>query len=71
MFIRVQKKKKKQSWALLTVMLRSVIYLFTFGCAETLLLLGFTLVAVSWSYFVAVVCGLSIVVVSLVADLRL
>ena len=70
MFIKVQ-KKKKQSWALLTVMLGSVIYLFTFGCAETLLLLGLTLVALSWSYFVAAVQGLSIVVVSLVADLRL
>ena len=49
-------------------MLRSVIYLCTFGCAETLLLLGLSLVAVSGSYFVAAVHGLFTVVVSIVAD---
>ena len=65
MFIKVQ---KNQSWALLTVMFRSVIYLFIFGCAETSLLLGPSLVAVSGSYFVAAVRGLFIVVVSLAAD---
>ena len=49
-------------------MFRSVIYLFIFGCAETSLLLGLSLVAVSGRYFVAAMHGLFIVVVSLVAD---